>query len=425
MKARWFTLLTVILCCSACSAPSLRHKKDVNKLLANKDYTAAVAKIESGKNKEYSRRDRVLYYLDSGAVLHDAEQYKESDQRLSQAQDRIEELFTQSVSAHTAQFLVNDLTVSYVPADYEKALTYYYRAMNFLAQHNISDALVEANRAVYFLDQLRGSTGKDNAFVQYFMSLVFESAGRLDDARIARARAEQAFGTAPAFPKPVAGWGEVVLVHSNGVVPLKKTATFQLAWGHVLGYINTHQENTSNVSPQVRNAIYAGALGNSITVAYPVLEDQPYAIAASEVVTAQGQVYNTQLLGNVADEAKQELKDKQTGTLMRAALRAAAKRVAAVQTKNTVSKQSNSSGWGDAAEMFVSFLGALTEKADTRQWFTLPAQLRVTRFYVPPGEQDITLRFKNRFGKIIETYTFEKVPVTAGGRVYLHHRTAK
>ena len=425
MKARYLTLLTVVLCCSACSAPSLRHKKEVNKLLSAGEFTAAAAKIEAGKNKEYSRRDRALFYLDSAAVLHDAAQYAESDRRLSFAQDRIEELFTQSISAHTAQYLVNDLTVPYTPAAYEQALTYYYRAMNFLSKNNIADAAVEANRAVHFLDQLRGSTGQDNPFVQYFMSLIFESAGRRDDARIARTRAVQAYGAAPVFPEPVEGFGEVVLVHSNGVIPLKKSATFQVGWGRVLVYTQSHQESARGMSPQIHNAINAGLLGGAVTVAYPVLEEQPYTITASEVVTQQGQVYATQLLGDVAGAARAELKDKETGTLVRAALRAAAKRVAAVQARHVTNQNTDAKAWGDVAEMFVSFLGALTEKADTRQWFTLPAQLRMTRFYVPPGTQDITLRFKNRFGKIVGTYTFENVPVTAGGRVYLHYRTAK
>ena len=74
MKARWFTLLTVLLCCTACGAPSLRHKKDVNKLLAAGEFAAAEQKLEDAKNKEYSKRDSLLYYFDMGTVLHDAGQ---------------------------------------------------------------------------------------------------------------------------------------------------------------------------------------------------------------------------------------------------------------------------------------------------------------------------------------------------------------
>ncbi len=436
-KARWFTLLTVILCCSACGAPSLRHKKDINHLLAAGEYTTAAQRIERAKNKEYSRRDRVLYYLDVGAILHDAQQPQQSDPYFSQAQERIEELFTKSVSAHAARYVLNDLTAPYVPAPYERSLTYYYRAMNFLSQGDIGGALVEANRAVYYLDKLRDSKKagwRDDPFVQYFMSLVFESAGKRDDARIARTRANQAYaalggngGVPPEilFSQPIEGWGEVILIHANGTIPLKKSKTFQVAWGDVFLWMESASEGDANVSPEVRNAISAGILGNAITVAYPVLEEQPFQIKSSEVVTSQGRVYPTRLMGDIAGAAQSDLQENEAATLFRLAVRAAAKRVAAVQARNAATQAAKDDTVGQLAEMFVSFLGALTEKADTRQWFTLPAQMRMTRFYVPPGKQEIVLRFRNGFGKIIGEHTFTDIVVPAGGRIYLHYRTAQ
>lgn len=430
-KARWFTLLTVVLCCSACGAPSLRHKKDINKLLAAGEFGAAQQRLEQSKKKQYSRRDALLYYLDTAAVLHDGGQERLSDERLAWAQDRIEALFTQSVSAHAGRFLLNDLTVPYQPAPYEQALIYYYRAMNFLTQADIPGALVEANRAVYYLDQVRGekSSGwRDDAFVQYFMSLVFESAGKRDDARIARAWAAKMNPSAVAAlvaKMPAADWGEVVLVHANGVVPLKKSKTFQVAWGDVFLWLNDPVEGETNVSPEVQNAISAGLLGNAVTVAYPVLEEQSFEIKSSEAVTAQGEVYPTRLLSDIASSIQIDLKEKEAATLFRMAVRAAAKRVAAVQARHAAADASKNKGVGDLAEMFVSFLGAITEKADTRQWFTLPAQMRLVRFFVPQGKQDITLRFRNGFGNIVGEYTFKEVVVPAGGRVYLHYRSAK
>ncbi len=436
MKARWLTLLTVVLWCSACGAPSLRHKQQVNHLLAQGEYFAASEKLEQAKDKEYKKRDALLYYLDAGAVLHDGGQPAHSDTLFAYAQERIDELFTQSVSANIGQYLINDLTVPYYPADYERALTYYYRSMNFLQQHNVRGALVEANKAVYYLDNLRGSKNKgwrDDPFVQYFASLIFESAGKRDDARIARTRALQAYAELggknglpkqPKFESPIFGWGEVVLVHANGVAPLKKSQTLQISWDTVLFMAESRTEG-QEVSPEVQNAITAGLLGNTVTIAYPVLEPQKYLIRSSEVVTADGRVYPTLLMSHVGLSAQTDLKEKENGTLLRMALRAAAKRTAAVQARHAAQQASNDENVGQLAEMFVSFFGALTEKADTRQWFTLPEQFRLTRFYVPPGRQDIVLRFKDGFGNIVGEHTFENVPVKSGGRVYLHYRTAK
>ncbi len=424
-------LVAVLLCCSACGAPSLRYKKDVNRLIASGDFGAAQEQLEHAKNKGYSSRDRLLYQLDSGAVLHDGGQYQESDKRLAAAQDRIDELFTQSVSAHVGRYLINDMTVPYQPAVYERALTYYYRAMNFLSLGDVEGAAVEASRAVFFLDHLSGSEAKEwqnDTFIQYFMSLVFETAGRLDDARIARYRAGQNNSTDVQALRlgPIPdGYGEVVVVHANGVAPLKKSATFQVAWRDVRLWLLESTEGNRNVDPAVQNAISAGILGNAITVAYPVLEKQPFMIKSSEVLTDQGGTYPTRLLGNVEEAAQTDLEDKQAATLFRMALRAATKRVAAVQAKQAAGKASNNENVEQLTEMLFNLLGAVTEKADTRQWFTLPAQWRLTRFYVPAGTQDITLRFKDGFGNIIGAYAFRNIQVKAGERVYLHHRTAK
>lgn len=437
MKARWLTLLTVILCCSACGAPSLRHKRDVSRLLAQEDFAAAEQKLEEAKNKEYKQRDALLYYLDMGAVLHDANQPAQSDELFDQAQQRIDELFTQSLTAHAGRYLINDLTVPYYPAPYEQALTYYYRAMNFLQQGSVPGALVEANKAVFYLDHLPGAKDNphlNNPFVQYFASLVFESAGKKDDARIARTRAWQGYETLnganglptqPVFDLPYqSGLGEVVLVHANGLLPLKISQTFQVSWNDVIFWMNSTQEG-QNADPAVQNAIMTGLFGNSVTVAYPVLVPQPYKIRSSEVLTQDGKTYPTILMADVAAAQKADLQDNQTASFLRMALRAAAKRTAAVQTRNLVAQSSDNNSAGDLAGMFVSLLGTLTEKADTRQWFTLPAQFRMTRFYVQPGVQDIVLRFKDGFGNIVEEYTFKDVSVLPGGRVYLHYRTAK
>ena len=430
MWARWVVLLTVIFCCSACGAPSLRHKREVNQLMAAGQFQSAADKLEKVRTKEYSRRDSVLYDLDSAAILQEAHQYGESDRRLARAQDRIDELFTQSISAHAARYLINDLTVPYVPAPYERALTYYYRAMNFLSQEDIGGALVEANRAVYYLDDLRGtkkSGWRDDPFVQYFMSLVFESAGKRDDARIARARAAE--GNAEAVrnlrTRVPDGEGEVVLVHANGVVPLKKSQTFQVAWGHILVLAQNNREGDRSISPQVQNAINAGLLGGSVTIAYPVLEKYTSQIVSSEVVTASGAVYPTYKLGDVAESVEQDLKEKEISTYLRMAARAAGKRIAAVQARHAATNASKDNTVGQLSEMFVSFLGAVTERADTRQWFTLPAEMRLARLSLPAGRQDITLRFRDGYGKIIGEYTFKDVLVKSGGRVYLHYRTAK
>lgn len=427
--------VVAIVACSACGAPSLRYKYEVNKLAAAGKFEEA-AQLISGKKQAYGKKDRVLYDLDRSSLLHDAQQPAESDLLLAQAQQQIEDSYTQSVSEHAAQFLINDLTVAYNAADYEVALTFFYRAMNFLQQNDVRSAAVEARKAVFFLDHLRGrkkSGYTDDPFVQYVASLVFESVGEIDDARIARHNALKAYQkrgwTAPDFfvPPNAQEYGEIILFHYVGKIPLKKSQTIQLAWDKALAFAKTPVENGSAVSPEVQNAIYAGITGSAITVAYPVLEEQPYAVASSQA-QINGHLVPLQQMTDVSEMLKQDLNEKLPGIWFRLATRAVLKRIAAVQAHHAVeSAQGDKSkdSWGWLAEMAVSVLGAATEKADTRQWFTLPARIYMTRVFVDPGSQQIQLLLRDENGNIIGEHTFEKVTVRKGERLFLHYRTAQ
>ena len=435
MKAR-ICLLGLALVCSACAAPSLRYKTEINRLSAAGKFREADERVTAKKNKLYKKKDAVLFYLDRAALLHDAQDPAASDEMLASAQAYIDELYAKSVSASAGRLLINDLTTPYYAANYERALTYYYRAQNFLQRGDVSSAAVEARRAVFFLDHLRADKRKgynDDPFVQYFASLVFESVGQLSDARIARQNAFNAYRrlggklgvSAPEFsvPKNAGELGEVIIFHYNGLLPLKKTQTVQVAWSEAAAMASSPQETTDSVSPEVQNALAAGLFGSAVTLSYPVLVPQPFRVASS-FVEAGGQRYVTQKVADFAGAAKIDLDEKLPGIWFRTATRAVAKQVAAAQARQAARSAANDDTVGDLAGMFVSALGAALEKADTRQWFTLPAKVRMTRLFLTPKTQDIKLLFRDGYGNIIGEHVFENVPVERGGRIYLHHRTA-
>lgn len=435
MKAR-ICLLGLALVCSACAAPSLRYKTEINRLSAAGKFREADERVTAKKNKLYKKKDAVLFYLDRAALLHDAQDPAASDEMLASAQKYIDELYAKSVSASAGRLLINDLTTPYYAANYERALTYYYRAQNFLQRGDVSSAAVEARRAVFFLDHLRADKRKgynDDPFVQYFASLVFESVGQLSDARIARQNAFNAYRrlggklgvSAPEFsvPKNAGELGEVIIFHYNGLLPLKKTQTVQVAWSEAAAMASSPQETTDSVSPEVQNALAAGLFGSAVTLSYPVLVPQPFRVASS-FVEAGGQRYVTQKVADFAGAAKMDLDEKLPGIWFRTVTRAVAKQVAAAQARQAARSAANDDTVGDLAGMFVSALGAALEKADTRQWFTLPAEVRMTRLFLTPKTQDIKLLFRDGYGNIIGEHVFENVPVERGGRIYLHHRTA-
>ncbi len=431
MKARAIFICLALLC-SACAAPSLRYKKEINRLSAAGEFNAAAGRLEKDKKKFYRQKDAVLFHLDRAALLHDAQNPAESDRGFASAQVEIDARYAKSVTGAAGTLLINDLASPYYASPYETAQTFFYRAMNFLQQNDLSGALVEARKAVFYLDHLRASKRKgytDDAFVQYFASLVFESGGRRDDARIARQNALNAYRKngweAPDFSVPAnaARLGEILIFHYNGLLPLRKSRTFQVAWDRLLLMASSPEEG-ERVSPEVQNAVMAGLSGNAVTIAYPVLEEQPYRVAASFVTVDGGLRYPTSRVQNTAELAKNWLAEQLPGIWFRLATRAVTKQVLAVQARHAAAQAAKDDTVGELTGMLVSALGALTEKADTRQWFTLPAEVRLTRVFVPAGTHQIKLWLQDGYGSIIGEHDFGAVTVRPGGRVFLHHRTA-
>ncbi|NOU49468.1 hypothetical protein HG263_02760 [Pseudoalteromonas sp. JBTF-M23] len=57
---------------------------------------------------------------------------------------------------------------------------------------------------------------------------------------------------------------------------------------------------------------------------------------------------------------------------------------------------------GSLAKLSTSLVNAITASADTRQWQTLPLEIRVAQFALPAGEQQITIKTYLNSGHIIE-----------------------
>ena len=195
MKKALLAVGAVVLC-SACGAPSLRYKNEVNKLVAQGKFEQAADYVQAKAKHNYAAKDTLLYALDRGTLLHDAQQPVLSDGLFAQAQQQITDSYTKSLTASAGRLVINDLTTPYYASNYETALTFFYRAMNFLQQNDVMSAAVEARKAAFFLDHLRGDKKRgynDDPFVKYMASMVFELSGELSDARISRTNAVNAF----------------------------------------------------------------------------------------------------------------------------------------------------------------------------------------------------------------------------------------
>jgi hypothetical protein len=443
------TLSTLFRCClagaavlsTACAGPSRSYRSGLNSMLAASDYAGARAEIEKAKTREYRAKNAVLYYLDLGMVQHYAGEYKESDASFDNAERRMEELFTKSVSRRAGTFLLNDNTVKYPGEVFERALMNTFRALNYVFLGAGDEALVEARKVTAYLGRfnefMEGRSGyKDSAFAQYLSAMLFEQDGRQDDARISYAAADKAYkwyaadyGTqAPDFDVPsysgleAEGLGEIVFLHYNGVAPVKVSRTFQVAWNEAMAAVGQSGDEEAD-SARFKNALRAGIMGNAITVSYPEYVQDPYKICGSRV-SSDGAQSVSLLMEDLSAIARQVLEEKNAAIRIRAIARATIKFVLAKAVSDDIEKRAGT-GLGLLARIVANATAAATEVADTRGWTTMPAQIRMARLDVGPGKHDVSVVFTGCGGLPEGSYVFKDVEVKKGRRTYLHYRTAR
>lgn len=434
-----FPVLLFPLLLAACGGPSGGLRKDVNGLIAAHKFDAAQARIEKAKERSYGRKNQVLYYLDLGAVQHDAGKFKDSDESLDKAERRMQELYTKSASKAAGTLILNDTTADYAGSRFERAMVNAYRSLNYAFLGDRENALVEIRKLSRLLQEYSDAYGakntayKDDAFAQFLSSLLYDDDGRPDDARISREKSRKAYalyasayGTPTPSLEPVGeanGGGELVFLHYNGAAPRKVSKSFSVAWRDAVIAVNATKDDEAQ-GGQAVNAIHAGLLGKAITISFPDYEQDPFLIAGS-AVEAAGVRANTELASDLSAIARKDLEEAQALIRTRAIARAAIKYIVAKAAADEVAKKYGQDSWQHLlAQAGGAATSAATEFADTRAWATLPAQFRVARLLLPPGRHDVKVTYQGPAGAALSTRIFKDVVILKGRRTYLHDRTA-
>lgn len=430
--------LPLLALLGACGGPSGSMRKEVNGLLAARDFDSASARIEKAKESSYGKRNKVLYYLDLGAVQHDAGRFKDSDLSLDAAERRMDELYTKSVSKAAGALVLNDNMAEYAGERFERAMVNAYRALNYVYLGDRENALVEVRKLSRLLQEyadvygLKKTAYKDDAFAQFLASLLYEDDGRPDDARIAREKSRKAYEQyasayglkppllAPAGPRK--GAGELVFIHYNGVAPRKVSKSFSVAWRDAVFAVNSAKDDEAQSGPAI-SAINAGLLGKAVTVSFPDYVQDPFTIAGSEV-EAEGVTARTEVVQDLAAIATKDLSERQAVIRTRAIARAAIKYIMVKAAADAAARKFGRNSWQHLlAEAGGAATSAVTEYADTRAWATLPAQFRVARLYLPPGKRRVAVTYLGPSGAPLSSQAFDVV-IVQGRRTYLHDRTA-
>ncbi len=427
--------LTSLLC--ACAGPSLQYKKDVSNLMANSHFENASAKIKTNQKKQYGDKNAVLYKLDLALTEQAAYDTKTSTADFLEAQRINEDLITKSITRNLGAVMVNDNTLPYKMPMYEQALTYFFTAMNYLNENNFEDAAVEMRKAVFFLDRYREKTKRtysDEPFVQYFASMIFEDIGQLSDARIARANALNAYeklkgyfnASAPSstLPPNYKDLGELVFIHFSGKSPVKISNQVSVSWDK-LGFILNGNNSLQGTPKQTIDAVFTGLYGRTIAISYPTYIDAPYSGRTSAIVLENGRIFKTQTVADIENAAKLTLQEESGAIWARTATRVATKFILSKQAHDIAKKNSDNNNLAALVDIAATIFNTATEQADTRSWFTLPAQIKMVNVFLEPGEYNLDFYNYDGAGVPIDTYHFDNVKLKKGQRTYLWRYSSK
>ncbi len=395
------------------------------------------AALQTLEQQRHPQRDQIIYLLNKAMLERMKGDYALSNQTFEAVKAQMLELYGVSLREQTLSFVVNDATRSYSGEAYEQVLVHLYMALNYLQLGNLIDARVEALQVD---EQLRQITQKisesrytEDALARYLTGMIYEERGEYSDAMIAYRQAYQAYRryqqdynlSIPDFLKrdllrlaqklglkdelrqfkkefgidkwmsveELAQQGELVFILHNGLAPIKRE--------HAITVLDP-------------------ASGHLIRVALPYYQAR-YTPVANARLVIDGNSASTEVAEDIHAIATKELEAKMPGLTARAIARAVVKAQMANAARESA-RQQNQNGGAAAAAMVglaVEIVGAVTERADTRSWLTLPSRIHLARLPLPPGNYAIKVDLLGDIGQIVTTLEYPNVTIRQGAKTYV------
>ena len=441
-KTLFIGLMTMLF--SAC-ASFYETSYDFNREFEHGNIDRALEQLQH--DKQYAKsKVKFLYYTNTGLLLSMKGQYKESNEYFEKAY-LFGEDFRVNYAAEIASYFTNPMITVYRGEDHEHLLPLYYKAINYLKMSNYEEALVECKRLNIRLQQLSDKYKSEHrfqrdAFIHNLMGIIYQANGDWNNAFIAYRNSLEIYENdyAPLFGmtapdqlkkdlltsawqtgfndefelyKQKFGWtdftvqprdADLVFLWHNGLCPVKNEWSINFAINHgsdnQFVFANEHipvtfpyTVNDENDRKDLRNL-------EIFRVAVPRYVERPIYYTSS-VVEIDSLEYPVELAEDVNKIAFKSLQDRMTLEFSKSLLRAALKKAA------EHSARKDDKGFGS----LVGLINAMTEKADTRNWQTLPHSISYVRVPLKEGTNETTFVLRSPDGSDIRhpfTYQVKK-----------------
>ncbi|MGE0772067.1 MAG: COG3014 family protein [Cyclobacteriaceae bacterium] len=376
-----------------------------------------------------------LYLVNNGLVLSMLGRYEESNEYFEKAY-LFGEDYRKNYLNEAASYLTNPTFTEYRGEDHEHLMVLYYKAINYLKDSKYQQALVECRRLNIRLQQLSdrydsGRKYREDAFVHTLMGIIYEADHDYNNAFIAYRNAyeiyQNAYATlfdlqAPAqlredilrtafltglkdeliyfeeqfdrtdyqYTEPAGG--ELVFFWHNGLSPVKSE------WG--INFVITRKQNVLVFSNPELGLTFPFSIDDYdeddrkgladlevFRVAFPRYVRRPTHFKSATLTTGK-EVYPLQEAEDITEIAIHSLEQRMTLEFSKALLRAAVKKLSEHQLK----KQDKTLG------SVLGIINAITEKADTRNWQTLPSAIHYARVPLRQGKNEVLFELQSGSG---------------------------
>lgn len=381
-------------------------------LMKQGQYPEAVKALEPLANDKNG--DQLVYLLDYSVALQLDGKLKESNVALQQA-DRLAEMQDyQSLSRQAGSLIVNQEMVQYKGDSFEKIYINAYGAMNYLELNQLDDALVETRRMNEKYNKLNAEDRKNfekNVFGKYLSALIWEGNQNWDDAYIAYEEAYKLDPTIVSLPAD--------LLRSSKRA--RRDDTYK-KWKNQFGQVAEKKEWYDKSNGEIvilyeqgwgPRKFQPGGGGYNLAQLLPVSSENQGIIAT---VSGSGATVRSSMIYDVTKASIETLQHDYSWM--------AAKRVGAFAAKEILASQVRQKDELLGAVAWIAMQAS--ERADLRQWSTLPQTVQMVRIPVKVGEYNIHLQGVNSGGSPTgEIKDFTKVNVKSQRITFLRWRTLK
>jgi len=391
-------------------------------------------------------RNRLLYLMEKGKIEHLRGNYRASNILFEKAYIMIDDKITTNVGQAVAGKLTNPMALPYKGEDFEKVTIHYYMALNYFHLGLPNEALVEAKRIDIKLLELNEKY-KDNknkysrdAFSQILEGIIYESTGDINNAFIAYRNAAQIYddGGGKFFgvptpdqlkkdlirtaklmgfeddyntyvkkynmpdylpkktdkdgttvqPDPPVPSGEAVIFWENGLAPAKDQIVLTFSAADHWFYTSYMEDGVlHDIILPVPIGFNAGTV-NAIAIPKYRTRQSFYNKA---VVISNGNELPLEVGQDFNSIAKQCLKDRMLREIVEVVTRFASKKAASAGLA-ALGKGLLGDDGEDIFRLGGDIAGAVTEKADTRNWQSLPSTISYIRVPLVEGQTEYIIK---------------------------------